>query len=64
MDALDAEGLGFVRYADFAAFFMDADPWFKTDSDLAERCHLVIVWEMVCVCLCVVETRRCGGKWL
>ncbi|CAM9306993.1 unnamed protein product [Ectocarpus fasciculatus] len=37
MDALDAEGSGSVRYADFASFFMDSDPWFKTDADLAER---------------------------
>ncbi|CAM9921910.1 unnamed protein product [Ectocarpus sp. 4 AP-2014] len=37
MDALDAEGSGRVRYADFASFFMDSDPWFKTDADLAER---------------------------
>lgn len=37
MDALDAEGSGSVRYTDFASFFMDADPWFSTDTDLAER---------------------------
>lgn len=38
MDALDPDGSGQVRYGDFAAFFMDADPWFKLDPDLAERC--------------------------
>lgn len=37
MDALDPEGSGYVRYGDFALFFMDADPWFKTDSELAAR---------------------------
>eukprot|EP00752_Nemacystus_decipiens_P018631 g16705.t1 len=37
MDALDGEGSGSVRYADFSSFFMDADPWFKSDADLAER---------------------------
>lgn len=37
MDALDGEGSGSVRYADFSSFFVDADPWFKSDADLAER---------------------------
>ncbi|CAM9599986.1 unnamed protein product [Scytosiphon promiscuus] len=37
MDDLDAEGSGRVRYADFASFFLDADPWFRTNADLAER---------------------------
>eukprot|EP00903_Cladosiphon_okamuranus_P019202 g17658.t2 len=37
MDALDGEGSGRVRYADFSSFFMDADPWFERDTNLAER---------------------------
>lgn len=43
MDALDGEGSGLVRYADFSSFFMDADPWFRTDADLAERYTYILL---------------------
>lgn len=37
MDAVDPEGLGRIQYEDFTRFFVDADPCFKTNSDLADR---------------------------
>ena len=37
MGALDPEGLGLVRYADFVSFFEKADPRYKSNIELVDR---------------------------